>query len=562
MNSTSTDFLAAQVADNRIIYFKRLIREFEKGGLRGLRNVHKSEISVTLDCYHHPNDVSIEEIYWYFSDCLQNKQMNGDKFRTEESPITLKKLRMLSSIRKDYVIDISDFYDEMLGISTKEMTMSENVTIPDKNKRRLWNIEILTNKRCISDVISQEERSVEDRRRHPNDNSITNFHSTKLRCKNNENLQSKSKYDFTLNNEVDNDSFGKNYEYFARSNTNMMNKEINYSDFNNGIEPRITPKGKYSNNISSRGSYNWNKSSEHISHHPVFSEERIQLREARSFKKYSAKDNNVKIIKTMKSISKIGSEDRLLKPSSSVTLRISQRWNHPHSRERITHKINVDNKMNFSIENISGRDSPNKPQDDIYYQKLYRPSSNHSNEFRYRSNSHQSKLGSESRRTNRERSIEMISKGNYGRKRTSQKYMDVASTKEDENINFYKRVKERQANMRSREFDKLYEDSIEGNLKSPPMIELPSTNCVIKLESRGDVSRRSLADQIHKYSGNINKQAYNNLESLNSSRSLQNSHNLRASTVLEKEIPDEGKMFIIISNRKCSKTRTTHIEDK
>jgi len=63
MNSTSTDFLAAQVADNRIIYFKRLIREFEKGGLRGLRNVHKSEISVTLDCYHHPNDVSIEEIY-------------------------------------------------------------------------------------------------------------------------------------------------------------------------------------------------------------------------------------------------------------------------------------------------------------------------------------------------------------------------------------------------------------------------------------------------------------------------------------------------------------------
>jgi len=63
--------------------------------------------------------------------------MNGDKFRTEESPITLKKLRMLSSIRKDYVIDISDFYDEMLGISTKEMTMSENVTIPDKNKRRL-----------------------------------------------------------------------------------------------------------------------------------------------------------------------------------------------------------------------------------------------------------------------------------------------------------------------------------------------------------------------------------------------------------------------------------------
>lgn len=32
---------------------------------------------------------------------------------------------------------MSDFYEEILGISTKEMTMSENVSIPDINKRRL-----------------------------------------------------------------------------------------------------------------------------------------------------------------------------------------------------------------------------------------------------------------------------------------------------------------------------------------------------------------------------------------------------------------------------------------
>ena len=80
LNSASTDFLNAQVTDNRIIYFKRLIKEFEKGGLRGLRNVHKSEIGVTLDCYSHPNDVSIEEIYCYFSDILQNQELDGKNF--------------------------------------------------------------------------------------------------------------------------------------------------------------------------------------------------------------------------------------------------------------------------------------------------------------------------------------------------------------------------------------------------------------------------------------------------------------------------------------------------
>lgn len=40
----SIDFLGIQAADNRIINFKKLLREFEKGGLRGLRNMQKSEI--------------------------------------------------------------------------------------------------------------------------------------------------------------------------------------------------------------------------------------------------------------------------------------------------------------------------------------------------------------------------------------------------------------------------------------------------------------------------------------------------------------------------------------
>lgn len=32
---------------------------------------------------------------------------------------------------------MEDFYDEILGMSIKEMALSENVSIPDTNKRRL-----------------------------------------------------------------------------------------------------------------------------------------------------------------------------------------------------------------------------------------------------------------------------------------------------------------------------------------------------------------------------------------------------------------------------------------
>jgi len=35
--------------DNRMAYFRKLLKEFEKGGLRGLRNMQKSEINIVLD---------------------------------------------------------------------------------------------------------------------------------------------------------------------------------------------------------------------------------------------------------------------------------------------------------------------------------------------------------------------------------------------------------------------------------------------------------------------------------------------------------------------------------
>jgi hypothetical protein len=96
--------------------------------------------------------VSIEQIYCYFTDLLLNKDTKGtskvsDGANNEEQAPSTKNLRLLTNIRHNYIIDIGDFYDEILGISTKEMTMSENVSIPDVNKRKLCNVELLTNKR-------------------------------------------------------------------------------------------------------------------------------------------------------------------------------------------------------------------------------------------------------------------------------------------------------------------------------------------------------------------------------------------------------------------------------
>lgn len=62
-NNSSGDILANQNNDKRMAYFKKLLKEFEKGGLRGLRNMQKSEINIVLDDYLHPNDISIEQAY-------------------------------------------------------------------------------------------------------------------------------------------------------------------------------------------------------------------------------------------------------------------------------------------------------------------------------------------------------------------------------------------------------------------------------------------------------------------------------------------------------------------
>ena len=109
------------------------------------------------------------------------------------------------------------------------------------------------------------------------------------------------------------------------------------------------------------------------------------------------------------------------------------------------------------------------------------------------------------------------------------------------------RIKARQANMRSREFEKLYEDSTMGNLKSPPIQELPKRSSVIKFEEPKNTSRRSLADQIQKYTDSSHEKSYHNLGSLNSSRSINDSSDPRSTNRNDKEIPDEGNFLIFIN---------------
>lgn len=97
-----------QAADNRIIYFKRLLKNFEKGGLRGLRNMQKSEIGITLDAYFHPNDISVEEIYCYYTDLLIRRYGNdktgrksNQNYASGDSQLpSAKNLRLLATIKK------------------------------------------------------------------------------------------------------------------------------------------------------------------------------------------------------------------------------------------------------------------------------------------------------------------------------------------------------------------------------------------------------------------------------------------------------------------------------
>ena len=256
---------------------------------------------------------------------------------------------------------------------------------------------------------------------------------------NNENIPNRTKFNFKLNNKLKNDVIMKEYYDAPPSTSHKMNKEINYSDFKINLGSGRTPKGKYSNVLSSRGSYNLNKSIELSSSNIVNSVGKHHINEPRSFKKYQAFEDNVKIIKTMKSISKVGSAHLLPKPLNPEPFKVASNRYEMSSRERPRNRTSKDNRINFSNENISGRDSPNKPINDSrdYYQPYKFPSA-YSNSYRYRSGSRQGRLGSESCEGKRERSIEIITNNAYSNERGTQNYINNQSSNVDEVINFEK----------------------------------------------------------------------------------------------------------------------------
>lgn len=91
-----------------MIYFKRLLREFDKGGLRGLRGMQRAEINVVLDDYLHPHEISIEQAYCHYTDLLSNKlrihkydnSTSTDYNQITEQVPSAKNIRLLSCIKK------------------------------------------------------------------------------------------------------------------------------------------------------------------------------------------------------------------------------------------------------------------------------------------------------------------------------------------------------------------------------------------------------------------------------------------------------------------------------
>ncbi|CAI2364368.1 unnamed protein product [Moneuplotes crassus] len=533
LNSPSTEFLESQDTDNRIIYFRRLIREFEKSGLRGIRNMHKSEIGFALDCYHHPNDVSIEQIYLYFSDILQDKLDQ----RKRRPPVCINSLRVLSCIKKEYVVDIGDFYEEIIGVSTKEMSMSENINVADIHKRKFCNIEVMTNKRCISDVLSNGERSAEYRKMSPNDDSVSNFHSEKIRHQHSEKIPNrKNKYDFRLNSRVRCDTM--NYEHARpRAFTKGINCEINYADYRMKHAPEATPTARHDHILSSRGSYAKDRSFEFKSRGKNLSEERPVINQPRSFKNFN-NQKEMRDIKTMKSIPNT-SQTRKFRDTYSQPFKFSKSSYGSRSNERSLGALPARGHNRFPPNMTRDRESPNKPFQDRHSNDSPRMRSNYMDRHMYKSDTFQPKFISHSRDNVTDSSEDVVPSPNYFNERNSSHNIQLGSSKEETVNNFVNRIKTRKENMRFRESKIPYGDSACENLKPPALKECFSMKSPTHVADPIDLTRNSSSGKYYgERDGSSNLDRYDHL---NSARGMAYPKKPRSLKCLDKDIPDEGK---------------------
>jgi hypothetical protein len=477
-NSMSTDFMAIQAADNRIICFKKLLREFERGGLRGLRNMQKSEINITLDWYFHSNDISIEEWYCYYTDLLVNRKENktrdkhGIKYQ-DETPST-KNIRLLATIRKSDCVDMSDFYEEILGISTKEMTMSENVSIPEINKRRLCNVELLTNKRMRPEAKNLWMRSTELKLHFPIDEKAS---MSSARVNNNFYLANIN--DIWSNKKTTpKRNFSKPYRESC-----LTNKSIDFSNRYEGLSAewvtRKDPKFGPSPLMVDK----------------TFRDNQISYRK-------NVRQERLSAMKVIRSVCHRDQVESMFKGRSSIEEKEPKYFNYSkNDRENKYRKY-----ANYA-DNWAGLDSsldtPNKPKDNRSNTKPYKLPGEYISSFRYRSTSFQNSFSEPP--------------SYYSKTGSSRETFSTQSKQKEEDINYAERALARKAT-RAKEFEKVYKESTEGGLKSPPIQEV-AKRAYLKLDRQPQKEDRgTLAEQVRKYKDSQKINEYKNLETLNSDR--------------------------------------------
>lgn len=391
---------------------------------------------------------------------------------------------------------------------------------------------------------------------------MTKFHSVKARGLQSAKILKHNKYDFSMQNKVSPDSlFTKHKDYLGDENKYTKNErprlniyspmdssKISYKDqiSYGGVRSSKANTGK---NQLSRGSesYQADRSLEFNTKHSVLSAERHGKYEKNSYTHLRVSNAEpIRTMKMMKSISSKNSVNNLLKGVRTDTLLPAEthKTSMNHSRDEKLWKGDNRSYMynrDSSTNNSKGYDSPNKPNETRVYSKLYKFPSSYANTNRYRSISFQSKLDS-SGVESPQKSMESNKKSALLPQRKSQQYRNLlpGSNTEDESINYEARVKARQA-MRAKEFEKLYQQSSEMVLKTPPM-ETVGQKAALHLRSEGDEIRKSLAEQIEKHTVNQKGTRFHNMEALNSDRPKRHIRIQKDSSavLLEKDIPDEG----------------------
>jgi hypothetical protein len=151
----------------------------------------------------------------------------------------------------------------------------------------------------------------------------------------------------------------------------------------------------------------------------------------------------------------------------------------------------------------SSLDTPNKPKDNRSNTKPYKLPGEYISSFRYRSTSFQNSFSEPP--------------SYYSKTGSSRETFSTQSKQKEEDINYAERALARKAT-RAKEFEKVYKESTEGGLKSPPIQEV-AKRAYLKLDRQPQKEDRgTLAEQVRKYKDSQKINEYKNLETLNSDR--------------------------------------------